>query len=180
CTLNELYSKIIGKCIFQEYITQEEKISKIYPHSLNTVRPVTVMDHGKPFLLTPFLRVGHQGSLVDNWAGGGVIIPIDKETGRLKKHGFLQPGTGTLVTKHPDTGMEFEGFEVPYYKEMVELIMKLHKLFYGIHSIGWDIAITANGPCVIEGNDEWDLALQQTFDNGLKQFYLHSYPIIDS
>lgn len=42
-------------------------------------------------------------------------------------------------------------------------------LTYNILTIVWDIAITDKGPCFIEGNDNWEISLQQVVDNGLKK-----------
>ena len=30
------------------------------------------------------------------------------------------------------------------------------RYLYGMHSIGWDVAITENGPAIIEANEDWD------------------------
>lgn len=43
-----------------------------------------------------------------------------------------------------------------------------HKSLYGIHSIGWDVAITDQGPVLIEGNDNWEISIIQ-IDRGLKK-----------
>ena len=37
-----------------------------------------------------------------------------------------------------------------------------------IYSVGWDIAITENGPLFIEGNDNWELQAIQRTHGGLK------------
>lgn len=44
-------------------------------------------------------------------------------------------------------------------KEAIEVVIKAHREFHGIRSIGWDVAITENGPCFIEGNDNWEISL---------------------
>lgn len=171
----DLIEKLSCNYIFQERIHQHDKINEIHPSSVNTIRAITIIKNGSPAILTPFLRIGSNNSYVDNWAGGGIIVPIEKDTGILHKYGWLQPGTGTLTTSHSNTKFTFEGFKIPFYKETVDLLLQLHSLFYGIHSIGWDVAITNDGPCIIESNDEWDLALQQAFDGGLKTYYTDSY-----
>ena len=42
-------------------------------------------------------------------------------------------------------------------------------MFYGVRSIGWDIAITDSGPCFVEGNDNWEISLNQAADRGLRK-----------
>ena len=46
--------------------------------------------------------------------------------------------------------------------------MSFHEKLGDIHSIGWDIAITKDGPIFIEGNDNWELSLMQACNGGLK------------
>jgi hypothetical protein len=44
------------------------------------------------------------------------------------------------------------------------MALDLHEYFYGVHSIGWDFAITDTGPVCIEGNENWGLPMMQIFD----------------
>lgn len=49
--------------------------------------------------------------------------------------------------------------------------MRFHTFLPSIHSIGWDIAITKDGPCFVEGNDNWEVSLVQICSHGLaKEF----------
>lgn len=74
-----------------------------------------------------------------------------------------------MVTQHPDNGLVFECFEIPYFKEAVKMAKDLHSKLYRIHSMGWDIAITSNGPVFIEGNSLWEISLIQAVHGGLKK-----------
>ena len=38
---------------------------------------------------------------------------------------------------------------------------------YRSHSIGWDIAITKDGPMFIEGNDRWEVSMIQAVHGGM-------------
>ena len=57
----------------------------------------------------------------------------------------------------------------PRYKETVEIALKAAQCLYGIRAIGWDIAITADGPIIIEGNDNWKISLKQACDRSLRK-----------
>jgi hypothetical protein len=96
---------------------------------------------------------------------------VDPATGRLAKDYYGKPDHGGgRVQRHPDSGIEFEGWEVPFYFEAVAMAKELHRRLYGIRSIGWDIAIGPDGPVIIEGNDNWELT--QTPLTGMrKSFY---------
>ena len=54
-------------------------------------------------------------------------------------------------------------------------VKKLHGELYGIVTIGWDIAITENGPLVLEGNDNWDFRMFQAYYGGCKKRLLELF-----
>lgn len=156
--------------IIQERIIQHPQISVLCPSTLNTIRLQTVMDRdGHSHSFGAGLRIGRIWSSVDNWAKGGVFVGINMEIGTLKPLGMLKPKYGTSINKHQDTGVIFNNFEIPFYKEAESLAIKLHQLLYRCHSIGWDIAITEQGPVIIEGNCVWEISMPQTVHGGLKK-----------
>ena len=156
--------------IIQERIVQHPEMDKLCSTSLNTIRLQTVMTEDKGIIaFGATCRLGREGSFVDNWAKGGLIVGIDMNTGKLQKTAFNKPSYGITVTQHPDNGLVFEGFEIPFFKEAVEMAKDLHTKLYRIHSIGWDIAITPGGPMFIEGNSLWEISLIQTANGGLKK-----------
>ncbi|HBT84764.1 MAG TPA: hypothetical protein DEB12_02510 [Porphyromonadaceae bacterium] len=158
-----------GDHLIQKRVVQHPLMAAFCSTTLNSVRLQTVVS--KSGEIIPFgagLRIGREGSSVDNWAKGGVFVGIDMENGKLRKKGFLKPMFGTSCTEHPDTHIPFENFEVPHFKEAVKLAMKLHKIMYRCHSVGWDIAITKDGPVFIEGNGLWQSSLIQAANGGMK------------
>jgi hypothetical protein len=146
---------------------QHEKMSALYPKSINTLRITTVRDRkdNEIKLMGSMLLMGAGGSIVSNWHYGGVIINV-KNDGSLDKYGFSLKKKKIL--SHPDTGVVFESFKVPYYDEAVKESIRCHKMFYGVHSVGWDFAILPDGVMFIEGNDNWGMAAHQMVSGGLK------------
>lgn len=158
-------------CIVQRAITNCEAINRIQPNSVNTLRIVTLMSEKdkEPVLLSPGgLRIG-SGDVVDNWAAGGVFVGID-DTGHLGKYGYFKPSKHNpqKTDRHPVTGFVFEGKEIPFYDEAVRLVVRAHRLLPEVSSIGWDVALTPNGPFLIEGNDDWEISLMQIVAGGLE------------
>lgn len=158
-----------GKFIIQEKIKQGKALSALHPDSINTIRVETVYNkkENKIEILPPLLRVGTGKHNVDNWAVGGLAIGIDVEKGCLRNYGFYKPTYGTKAYVHPDTNVVFEGYDIPYLSDAIELAKRFHSYFTDIHSIGWDIAITEDGPCFVEGNDNWEISLVQVCSRGL-------------
>ena len=167
-TLEDLRNKIDGQYLLQERVTQHPEMAKLHPSSVNTIRLVTVNNAGHVQPLTAALRIGAKGRSVDNWASGGIVTSINLDTGLLEGEGLFKPGYGAKVTVHPDTGVVLEGFKIPYFTESVALACKLHTYLYGIHSIGWDIAVTSDGPVLIEGNDDWEGGIPMALDSNFK------------
>ena len=58
-----------------------------------------------------------------------------------------------------------------------EMAIRLHHFFYGLVTIGWDIAIAAEGPVFIEGNDWWDTRAMQAILGGFKRELLQALPL---
>jgi len=154
--------------IIQKRIRQHSEMSKLYSESVNTIRLLSIYHPGRIQPLSAILRMGANG-VCDNLTTGGVAVGIDMKTGKLTKHGVMRPAFGRITERHPVSGAVFENFEIPFFRQTVELIGRLHKFFYGIKCIGWDIAITEKGPVIIEGNDNWEVPTFQFFDPHFKQ-----------
>lgn len=159
-----------GNYIVQKQLVQHPEMSKLYPNSVNTIRMTTIRNNktGEIEVLPPTLRIGAHGSVVDNFSKGGVIVAMDTLSGKPAEWGFYKPMYGFKSTEHPDTKIKFSDFVVPYYNEAKEQAIFFHS-FLNLHSIGWDIAISEDGPVFIEGNDNWEINLPQTFENPMKE-----------
>ena len=166
--LESLLPSLRGKYIIQKAVKQCDRMNELNPDAINTLRIVTVQGENEPVVLTSLLRVGTKKTgNVDNWAAGGLAIGINSK-GYLKKYGLYKPCHGLKAEKHPDTNIQFSDFLVPQFEEAKQLCIKAHKVFNSIHSIGWDVAVTENGPCLIEGNDNWEISMMQACDKPLK------------
>jgi glutathione synthase/RimK-type ligase-like ATP-grasp enzyme len=155
--------------LIQERITQHPQMSKLCSTAVNTIRLLTLITpNDEVIAFRAGLRIGREGSNVDNCAKGGIFVGIDMNTGKLMKRGIIKPPYGNVVFQHPDNGTVFDGFKIPYFKEAVEMAKKLHLNLYRIHSVGWDIAITQDGPIFIEGNSRWEASGTQSAVGGIK------------
>jgi hypothetical protein len=171
----QLKTKMKGEYLWQRKIQQHEQMGSLHPQSVNTIRLITFNVNGKIDIFSATLRIGTNGRRVDNWNAGGIAVGIDLKTGTARKKGIYKPGYGTGVEVHPDSGVTLGGFPIPFFKEATELTKKLHSCFYGIHSIGWDIAITPNGPVFVEGNDDWDGSMPMSLEENFKTRFLKMY-----
>jgi hypothetical protein len=82
----------------------------------------------------------------------------------------LKPKYGSQrVEVHPDTGTRFSGLQMPFWKEVLDLCTRAARVTPNLRSVGWDIALTPEGPVIVEGNPDWDLPMVQVHTNGLLQ-----------
>ena len=154
-------------CIIQEPVTQHNTMAMLNPCAVNTIRIITINKDGNVYLLGSLIRIGTKSTgEKDNTSQGGVAVGV-KEDGYLMEYGFRKPEFGGITYDHPDTHIIFKEFQIPYYKEAVDICCKAHKHLYNIRSIGWDIAITPEGPVFIEGNDNWEIQSIQAIKHGL-------------
>lgn len=158
-----------GLHIIQRRLRQCAELDRLNPAAINTLRIVTV-NKGEPYLFSAVLRVGTEMSgSVDNWSVGGFAVGIH-EDGTLKQYAYTKPGYNNMkIERHPDTGVVFSEFKVPMYREAVQLVCRAHRQFYDIQTIGWDVAITEEGPIIVEGNDNWAINLHQVCDGPLRR-----------
>ncbi len=138
-----------GQTVLDEFIVQHPEMSALYPDAVNTVRLITFLDKDdRVHLLAAVLRIGN-GDVIDNFASGGMFTMLDDEGVAL------YPGVdknSNVYREHPVTGRPIVGFRVPLYSEVLDLVAALARRTPEAPYVGWDIAITANGPVVIEGN----------------------------
>ena len=156
--------------IFQEVILQHESLNKINSFSANTLRIVTYKSkENKVEILSGFIRLGRKGAIVDNAHAGGIVVSFNKETGKMSYEGLqLIDNGGGLFYKHPDTGIVFDNFLIPYFNQAKEIVVEASKLLK-FPLLGWDVAITQNGPVIIEVNHDFHLFLSDRMENGLKK-----------
>lgn len=167
--INEEMFNVIHKnnYIFQESIMQHDELNKIFPYSVNTIRVFTYIgDNDKTYILPPFMTFYCDDGDVTNDA---IFVNLDIDTGELSGYGYnnLEYG-GNKFKKHPNTDFKFEGFKVPYFQECKELVIEATNCIpYKL--IGWDVAISQDGPLIIEGNGRGSMGSFDMAYGGLKK-----------
>jgi len=146
--------------LLQEAVNQHERMAALHPSSLNTVRVLTFLSReGKVLIPATALRAGMGGSVTDNFSAGGIAVGVDVATGRL----FAKASTsdGHRLGRHPDTGMVFARFTVPFWEEVLHLAERTQLVFGFYRLLGIDFAVTPGGPVIVEINSQPDLIGQE-------------------
>jgi hypothetical protein len=158
--------------IIQPTLVQHARLNALNPASVNTIRINTFMDlKGQVEVLASFLRFGIKGSYVDNIHSGGGFIGIHRDNGTLRKKAFadITHGMARSFQSHPDTGLVFEDFEIPFYREAEKLVLQAAQNLPELRLIGWDVAITETGPEIIEGNDHSGIHAAELANGGFRR-----------
>lgn len=162
----ELFHKILGErdtlgqkyfygdfsaMMLEELVDQDDEMAQLHPASLQSIRLVTVRVGDKVHLWYPRIDIGRGGSFLINAAAGSIMALIDPETGKIAGKGI--PESGELFEVHPDTGVRIEGFQIPKWDELVAMATDLMmNVMPDIRYVGWDMALSKKGWCVVEGN----------------------------
>ncbi len=151
-----------GIWIVEERIVQDDRMAKWNESSVNTVRVLSFLNAEGFFIITPNLRTGRCGSVVDNAGAGGVFANVDYKTGLVESDGIDEKGK--YYTAHPDSKVIFKGWQIPLWNELLKTVENIHKTVMPWHPyIGWDFALSKEkGWCVIEAN--WGQFLNQYVD----------------
>ena len=79
-----------GEYIVEEHLRQHPELDKINPHSINSIRIITLLrTDGAVAFIGAMLRTSSSTFPVDNFSLGGIVIGIDLNNGKLKREGFV-------------------------------------------------------------------------------------------
>lgn len=140
--------------LFQSAITQHDALSDIIGRAIGTIRLVTIRDEALPRPFYSLWKIPAPTAMSDNfWQDGSMIAPVDIKTGEV---GDTWAGTGLEAHKletHPVSDRAIRGLTVPFWDEALKMASEAHAVFPEMGVIGWDVAITPEGPLLIECND---------------------------
>lgn len=153
--------------LVEEEAIQCEEMSKLCSTSVNTVRLITLVDSTgtKSRLAAGAIRMGKEGSVVDNFHSDGMAVILDVNRGVSVTDGVDK------LTRHFERtaqGTKLKGFEVPMWEECKKLVEEAALVFPDVRYVGWDVCITEKyGPILIEGNSHPSQDLSQSPKLGL-------------
>ena len=141
--------RAVGRSVIEEGIVQHPRMAELNPGSVNTVRISTLIGDKKEGIVYAFLRIGN-GKIMDNVDCGGMAARVDLISGKLLT--VAADKAGNTFTKHPITGTEIIGFQLPYFEEAKAMCLEAMRMVPSMRYVAWDVALTEQGPTLIEGN----------------------------
>ncbi len=136
--------------IVEEYITQHARLAELNPGAVSIIRFYSLSSPRGDLVFAPVLTCAISKS-ISNGCQDALTAMIDIRSGEVITDAVDQ---NKLVEHqcHPVTGVRFKGLQIPYWQECLELMRKAMPLAGKISNIGWDLAITENGPLIVEAN----------------------------
>lgn len=154
-------SSVLGDeaLVFESVVRQTAQFAAFNASSVNTVRFMTALyPDGSAKVIATFIKIGRAGRCVDNAGGGGnVDVCVDVATGEIR-HAIQFGGWRNVkdIDCHPDSGAQLNGVLVENWEAVKAEVIRFQQAFPYCKVAGWDIALTDDGPVVIEVNDFWD------------------------
>lgn len=147
--------------LIEPLIIADPALAGIVPEGLPDLRVICL--HDEPLMAMvrlPTLESDGKANLHQRAIGAGVSLETGRITRALVK--------GEVINKHPDTGVDLIGFEIPGWERVLELASKCGPAI-GLGYSGSDIVLDVNeGPLVIEVNAHPGIEIQNINQLGLK------------
>lgn len=168
--------------IVQSRIRGSEFSSRLAVNGICTVRVVTARcGEEEPILLIASLRMPTGTAYVDNFAAGGIAAPVNLCDGKVSGPAVGKNVKLGIWRSHPDTRHPIEGVSVPAWEQTADLCVGAHRTIPRVAFIGWDVALSAEGPVLLEANPNWCVDLVQMpgcrplGETVFARYYLHQY-----
>jgi hypothetical protein len=158
-----LVSHAAGRHIIQERLHNHPELNRLSgTEMLQVVRIITLVDDdGQVHILHAHLTITGTDDAIDasmRGLRGNIEAPVDLRQGALDTASQI-PGTGAMpaaVPIHPGTKIAFKGLRLPFWAEACQLVRQTAAKFIPIRTVGWDLALTPDGPVIVEGDIWWE------------------------
>lgn len=148
--IKELNGTIENDIVIQKPIIQHEALGRLSPSSVNTLRVLSLLRSEGVNIYSVILRMGIDGSKVDNVSSGGITCGVTEE-GRLKPVAYS--ARGDSYSQHPTTNVKFDEIVIPNYKKVLQNTKMLAMHFPMFRMVSWDWTVDETGePLLVEAN----------------------------
>jgi Sugar-transfer associated ATP-grasp len=158
--------------LLQHCLENRSDLARFSTGALCTFRVLTVREAGRQAeVMAHVFRMPRGEDDADNFHAHGIATAVDPRTGRLRPAVSGSASEGTFDA-HPETGAPIAGVSIDgCLDEAGTLACQAHERLPVPWSVGWDVALTPDGPVLIEGNPLWGTgSLQCSYRTGLGEF----------
>jgi hypothetical protein len=151
-----------GGYLVQRRLRQAPALAALFGPRLWSVRVLVLLGKAGPRIHRAVAKIATGTNPADNyWRPGNMLGAISLEDGTIWR---VVTGSGAGLStnpRHPDTSRPVLGTKLPDWARIADLIQAAAPVFAGIHSQSWDVALTEQGPVLLEVNFGGDLNLTQ-------------------
>ena len=158
--IEKLYKSLKKKKLnlIEEEIVQHKELNKLNPYAVNSFRIVTLVKDGKAHILANAMRINLDDAIAIGCTDAYMRLGEDgKITSRVVDD------IANVYEEHPIAKIKFDTVKVPFVKEAYEMALEAALVVPEVRYVGWDIAITDNGPVIMEGNEYPSYGLVQYY-----------------
>jgi glutathione synthase/RimK-type ligase-like ATP-grasp enzyme len=147
--MKKIYNNLVEtkRYLVEEVAVQCDEIAKLHPSSINTMRIVTLNNQ----IVAAFLRIGNDNNVVDNFNHGGLVAPINIETGIIDYLAIDKKMN--IYERHPLTNESILWFQIPKWPRIKRFVVQASKEIPEVGYVGWDVCLGTKDPFLIEGNE---------------------------
>ncbi len=148
--------------LFQEMLRPHPEMEAMTGPVVATARLVTLRVGKDVILLYGGIKSPGKGAMVDGSASLSTIeAAVDPATARVTRAQDPYRLGGNDLAANPVTGVQMIGRQVPDWAAAVKLALEAHRLFPTLGVIGGDIALTPEGPVIVELNSRPGMSFYQ-------------------
>jgi hypothetical protein len=150
--------------IVRPWVANHSDLEDLNCGALSTVRVLTCLDETcRPEITHASFKMARDPHAhVDNAHAGGIAASVDLRTGELGHSTDLGLARDSgWWSSHPTTGAPIVGRKLPDWDQVVQLALDAHDVLSDQIIVGWDIALLAAGPALVEGNKNPGVDLMQ-------------------
>ena len=150
----EVMARYPGGFLFQTALDPHGDMAKIAGPAIGCVRVLTANDGSGPKPIYSVWKLPAPRAMSDNfWQDGSMLAALDIETGAVQS---CVRGTGPsaeMLDEHPVSRASLVGAQIPFWDDILKIAVDAHAVFPEFGVCGFDIAVTDQGPKVLECND---------------------------
>ncbi|GJL92863.1 sugar-transfer associated ATP-grasp domain-containing protein [Hyphococcus sp.] len=138
--------------LIQPLVKNHSFFSK-YTDNLATIRVCILVD--KDEVKTPFavLKLPSKDNLADSfWRPGNLSCGLNPDNGEILTARLKDNFETADCAEHPETGAKLLGERLPQWSEVMDLVRNCAPIFHPVRYQSMDIAVTDQGPMLIEIN----------------------------
>lgn len=147
--------------LLQERLDPHPALRAAFGETLATIRFLVLLSPEAAAIESAVIKIPLSRHPGDNyWRTGNMLGALD-DAGAIRR---VATGSGASlgeVSTHPETGATLPGLVLPDWREAKELCLRAARMFPGVRTQSWDIALTDAGAVIMELNYGGDLNLHQ-------------------